>query len=285
MPYWNRKNVLKNLLGLALLPLAAFFFLRWFEHRQVYFPSRSVRAPGEAWGHRLEEIGFKAADGTLLNAWFFPSASPSPRGRFAILLCHGNAGNISHRLELYELLLQTGVNLLAFDYRGYGLSSGRPSEEGTYQDAEAAYQWLRRRGFEAKNIVALGESLGGGVASELALRVPLGGLILQSTFTSVPAIGAEIFPWLPVKTLSRIKYDTLSKLPRIQVPVLVMHSPSDSLVGFQHGKRNFAAANEPRFFWEIAGDHNDALLADHERFLQGINQFLSYVENPMSKKL
>jgi fermentation-respiration switch protein FrsA (DUF1100 family) len=194
-----------------------------------------------------------------------------------MLVCHGNAGNISHRLDTCIALLATGVNVFVFDYRGYGRSEGRPSEEGTYRDAQAAYQWLRQKGFPGTNIVAFGESLGGGVATELAVREPVGGLVLQSTFTSIPDMGAELFPWLPVRWLGTIRYDTHSKLPRLKVPVLVMHSPADELVGFHHGQRNFAAANEPKLFWELRGDHNNPL-ADTKHFIAGMEKFLTLIE-------
>jgi pimeloyl-ACP methyl ester carboxylesterase len=161
-----------------------------------------------------------------------------------------------------------------FDYRGYGRSEGRPSEEGTYEDGMAACQWLYRKGFAETNIVLFGESLGGGIASELATRIGCAGLVLQSTFTSIIDIGAELFPWLPVRWISTIKYDTLSKLPHIKAPVLIMHSRDDRLIGFSHSQRNFDAANEPKLFCELAGEHNDPLtnrsqfIADVEKFLQ-----------------
>jgi fermentation-respiration switch protein FrsA (DUF1100 family) len=153
----------------------------------------------------------------------------------------------------------------------------RPGEEGTYRDAEAAYQWLVQRGFAGTNIVAFGESLGGGVAAELAVHEPLGGLVLQSTFTSIPDIGSELFPWLPVRWLATISYDTRSKLPRLRIPVLVMHSRADEIVPFHHGERNFAAANEPKLFWELPGDHNGAL-GNARHFIAGVEQFLGLVE-------
>jgi pimeloyl-ACP methyl ester carboxylesterase len=175
-------------------------------------------------------------------------------------------------------LLDTGAAVFVFDYRGYGRSEGRPGEEGTYTDAQAAHQWLRHEGFAAVDIIALGESLGGGVASELVLREPVGGLILQSTFTSVTDLGAELFPWLPVRWFGTIKYDTHSKLPRIDVPVLVGHSRADSLIGFHHAERNFAAAHEPRMMWEIGGDHNQFLESDRVRYVEGLNKFLALLE-------
>jgi fermentation-respiration switch protein FrsA (DUF1100 family) len=178
-------------------------------------------------------------------------------------------------------MLDTGAAVFSFDYRGYGRSEGRPGEEGTYLDVQAAYQWLRKRGFAGKDILAYGESLGGGVASELCLREEIGGLILQSTFTCIPDIGRELFPWLPVKLLSTIRYDTCGKLPRLKIPVLVMHSRSDGLIGFRHSERNFAAANDPKLFCEIGGEHNDAL-ADREQFLNGIEKFLQLIDEPHS---
>jgi hypothetical protein len=251
--------------------------LRWFEHSQVYHPDRVLAATGAELGRPFEDVRFKASDGVELNGWFIPAATNSPRAQLAVLLCHGNAGNISHRIEICKALLATGVNVFIFDYRGYGRSEGRPSEEGTYRDAQAAYQWLQQRQFPGTNIIAFGESLGGGVAAELAAREPVGGLVLQSTFTSIPDMGADLFPWLPVRWLGKIHYDTRSKLPRLNVPVLVMHSPADELIGFRHGQRNFAAANEPKLFWELKGDHNDPL-ADPRHFTSGLEKFIGLIK-------
>ena len=267
----------KTLIGVLLTYLLIVLMLRWFEHSQVYHPNRVLTATGAALGQPFEDVRFKASDGVELNGWFFPAATNSPRARLAMLYCHGNAGNISHRLDTYIALLATGVSVFAFDYRGYGQSEGRPSEEGTCRDAQAAYQWLRQKGFSGTNIIAFGESLGGGVAAELAARETLGGLVLQSTFTSIPDMGAELFPWLPVRWLGTIHYDTRSKLPRLKVPVLVMHSPTDGLVRFRHGQANFAAANEPKLFWELKGDHNDPL-ADTQHFIAGLEKFLSLIK-------
>jgi len=251
--------------------------LRWFEHSQVYHPDRFLGATGAELGRPYEEVWFQASDGLKLNGWFFPASINSPRAGWAVLVCHGNAGNISHRLGLCQELLATGVNVFLFDYRGYGRSQGRPSEEGTYRDAQAAHQFLQRKGFAGRHILAFGESLGGGVASELALREELGGIILQSTFTSIPDIGAELFPWLPVRTLGRIRYETCRKLPRLKIPVLIMHSRADELIRFRHGQANFAAANEPKLLWEIQGSHNDPL-EDRELFVAGLEKFLRMVE-------
>ena len=144
---------------------------------------------------------------------------------------------------------------------------------------------MKQKGFAGTNILAWGESLGGGIASDLAAREPIGGLILQSSFTSVPDIGADLFPWLPVRSLSTIKYDTRSKLPRVNCPVLVMHSRADTTIPFRHAERNFAAANEPKSLWEVYGDHNDAVDADPQRFVDGFEKFLQLVEAQRANKI
>jgi pimeloyl-ACP methyl ester carboxylesterase len=251
-------------------------FLRWFEHGQVYHPAKALDPIETKRAEPFEDVWFNASDGTAINAWFFRPPQNAPHRQSAILLCHGNAGNISHRVELCQTLLRLGLNVFSFDYRGYGRSEGKPGEEGTYLDAEAAVKWLENKGFQSSDIIAFGESLGGGVASELALRVPLGGLILQNTFTSIPDIGAELFPWMPVRLIASIKYDTHSKLPRLDIPVMVIHSRDDGLTGFHHAQKNFAAANEPKLFWETQGDHCDLLLDGHH-FLEGMERFLGMV--------
>jgi fermentation-respiration switch protein FrsA (DUF1100 family) len=262
---------------IALVPLVLFMLLRWFEHKQTYQPSRSFWASAAELGRAYEEVHFAARDGVPLHAWYFPGNTNAARAHLAVLLCHGNGGNISHRLGLYDSLLATGVSVFAFDYRGYGRSGGRPGEEGTYLDAQAAHAWLRQRGFAATNIIAYGESLGGGVASELALRETVGGLVLHSTFTSLTDVGAELFPWLPVRTLGSIHYNTRGRLPRLHLPVLILHSRADSLIPFHHAEQNFAAANEPRFLRELAGDHNDGIV-NRQEFLTALEQLLQRLD-------
>jgi pimeloyl-ACP methyl ester carboxylesterase len=149
-----------------------------------------------------------SADGVDLHGWFFPADLDSAsRGRCAV--CH-RTGNISHRLDICSALLETQVAVFLFDYRGFGRSQGRPSEEGTYRDAQAAHRWLQSKGFTPERIIAFGMSLGGGVASELARREKLAGLSCRIPFSSLPALGAELYPWLPVRWVFRIRYDTCS---------------------------------------------------------------------------
>lgn len=272
----NKRRIKVGLTWLTFF-LVLWVVLRWFEHSQVYFPGRTIYPIEPDLRALLQEAWFTVRDGVKLNGWFFPGPTNSPRASMVVLVCHGNAGNISHRGSLVRALRETGVGVLVFDYRGYGRSQGRPSEPGTYQDAHAALDWLKERGFATTNIIAYGESLGGGIASELADTEPLGGLVLQSSFTSIPDIGAELFPWLPVRLLASIKYPTRDRLPRIKIPVLVVHSRTDDIIPFRHGETNFALANPPKLFCEINGDHNGGL-DDPKPFVEGMEKFLQLIE-------
>jgi hypothetical protein len=265
----------KNILALLLAPVVLLAVLWWYEHRSVFQPTRRFDSDGDEFGRKPEDVFLTTHDSVKLHAWFYPASADARHRDHAVLIAHGNGGNISHRLGLYRCWLDAGVNVLAFDYRGYGRSEGIPGEEGTYLDAQAAHAWLVKCGFEPGRIFAHGESLGGGVVTELARREPLGGLVLQSTFARVTDIGSELFPWLPVRTLARIRYDSIGKLPQLGVPVLVLHSRADTVIGFAHGERLFAAANEPKWFREITGDHNDQPEADMAEFTNVLEEFLA----------
>jgi pimeloyl-ACP methyl ester carboxylesterase len=279
----SRRRWSKRLPKIAAALVLLVVLLRWFERSQVYQPSRTLDANPAELGRQFEDVFFKTSDGVRLNGWFFPADANSSRAQIAVLYCHGNGGNISHRMEVYRTFLKMGLNVFAFDYRGYGRSEGRTSEEGTYRDAQAAYRWLRDKGFEGRNIIAFGESLGGGIVSELALREEVGGLVLQSAFSCTADIGAELFPWLPVHKLCTIKYETCQKLPRIRVPVLVMHSRGDELINFRHAQKNSRLANEPKLLWEIEGEHNDPL-GNPAKFVEGMEQLLQMMQRVAPQK-
>lgn len=248
--------------------------IRWFEHKQIYKPNRQLAATGRELGRPVEDVWLKTPDGFRLHGWFFPAEAHAARSHQVLMLCHGNAGNIGHRLHWVKAWLELGLNVFVFDYRGYGRSEGRVHEMGTYTDAQTAWRWLREKGYAPENIVVLGKSLGGGIASELASRERVGALILQSTFTSIPDIGSELFRWLPVRRLHTIQYDTINRLPRIQSPVLVAHGRADDLIGFHHAEKNFKAATGPKMFLEIAGDHVSTIEDGREEYVEGLKVFL-----------
>ena len=242
------------------------------QARLVYLPTREIAAHPDAAGLPYEPVALTTSDGLRLSAWFVPAGEP----RGAVLFCHGNAGNISYRFDTLRILHDLGLSTLIFDYRGYGESEGRPNEDGTYRDAEAAWRWLiEEKGMAPERIVVFGRSLGGGVASWLAAEHPPGALVLESTFTSLPDMGAWIYPFLPVRLLARIHYPTLERMPKLACPVLVAHSRDDTLVPYDHGRRLFEAAAEPKAFLELQGDHNGGFMDMGQAYPDGLDAFIS----------
>ena len=242
------------------------------QSRLVYFPSRQVQWTPDVAGLEYEAVTLVASDGVKTSAWFVPATKP----RGVVLFCHGNAGNISHRLDTMQLHHSLGLSSLHIDYRGYGQSEGKPSEQGTYRDAEAAWRYLTEtRKIPAGQIIIHGRSLGGGVAAWLAAKHAPRGLILESTFTSVPDLGAELYPFLPVRLVARIHYDTRKRLADIKCPVLIVHSPQDEIIPYRHGRRLFEAAREPKTFLEIQGGHNEGWAQSGQQYKQGIDAFVT----------
>jgi len=256
-----------------LLPIPLLWLgLRRLERTNLYFPNRNMEGDPSLLQLGFEDLRLTAADGTTIHAWYIPLRPDSP----VVLFCHGNGGNISHRLDKLLLLRRAGASVLLFDYRGYGRSSGRPDEEGTYQDAEAAYRWLSEvKQVPPARIVAHGESLGGAVALELALRRRVGGLVLDSAFTSVIEMGQRLFPFLPVALVARFRYDNLAKAHRLSCPVLLMHSPQDDIVPYDMGRRLFAALPQPKTFCELTGSHNEGFLESAAVYERAITGFLA----------
>lgn len=229
------------------------------EESLIFLPDRQPLAGWEL--PHVERARFEAADGTKLHGWFFPHDEP----RAVVLFACGNAGNISYRAErLAAFCRRQRVALLAFDYRGYGLSEGRPNERGVLLDARAARKWLAERAAIAeKDVVLLGESLGGGVMVDLAAHDGARGLILERTFTSLPDVAAVHFPFVPVRWLMRNRLDSLSKIVNYRGPLLICHGAADEIIPYALGQRLFAAANEPKCFVDLDRvGHNDPLPPD-----------------------
>ena len=250
--------------------VAGYLFV--FQSNYVYYPGRTLSTdPGDI-GLSFENISFETTDGVKLSGWFIPCDSP----RGVILFCHGNAGNISHRLDSIQIFHRLGLGVFIFDYRGYGQSEGKPSESGTYRDVEAAWQYLvEERQVIPDKIIVFGRSLGGAIAAWQARSHKPGALILESTFTSVPNLAAELYPYLPVKLLSRFKYDTEVYLEGVHCPVLIVYSPDDEMMPYRHGQRLFEVAKEPKEFLEISGSHNEGFINSGKRYEEGLNTFIS----------
>jgi hypothetical protein len=252
--------------------------VRAMEPRLVFAPgtARHLTPPPAALGLRPESVRFRAEDGVTLSGWVMrpPADAADP---LWILICHGNAGNLSEggRAEHYAGLRALGLGIFAFDYRGYGESEGAPDERGVYLDALAAYRELHDGlGVPAGNIVIFGHSLGSAVAVELATRVPAAGLILDGALLSGVARGQEIYPWLPVRLIARNRFESDRKIGRLTLPKLFLHARADDVVPIDHGRRLFALAPEPKRFVELAGGHGDAFLVDSAAYFGAIAAFL-----------
>lgn len=256
-----------------------------FQGNLLHLPSGELVQNPHDIGLAYEDVELQTEDGETLHGWWIPHDEPTG----ALLFFHGNAGNISHRLDSIRIFHQLGLQVLIIDYRGYGRSTGRPSEEGLYEDGRTAWQWLRgEQGIPAANIILFGRSLGAAVAAHLGQEQSDEGLprgvILESSFTSVPDMAARIYPFLPVRTLARYDYATKELVGELRSPVLVVHSPQDDIVPFSHGEAIYRAAREGQApsadFLEISGDHNSGFLTSGATYRDGLADWLDRVREP-----
>ena len=238
--------------GLFFLACATVYF---HQTRLVFHPTRELVVTPDQLGFNYEDVHIEVARGEQVHGWYLRTGSKQAP---VVLFCHGNAGNISHRLETADLILDIGADILLFDYRGYGQSDGAPSEKNVYADTEACYRWLvDHEAVPPEKIVLFGRSLGGAVAVELAHRVKCRGLIVESSFTSTADMGRRMFPWLPVRYLLRHHFDSIKKISTVGCPVLITHSPDDEMVPYEMGRQLYAAAKQPRRFVSLRGGHNE----------------------------
>jgi uncharacterized protein len=241
-------------------------FVMWLlENNLVFHPSPASAYWEEKPDAAIQDVRITSPGGIAIHAWWLPNKPDDP----VLLLCPGNAGNLSGRgTTLVGMLEMLGVSVLIFDYPGYGKSEGKPSEAACYDAADGAIAWLKsEKKIPTERVILYGESLGGGVATEMATRHPSRALVLVKTFTLLPAVAKHHYPWLPVYTIS--------KLPTIHSPVFIASAAKDQIVPYEHGEANFRAANEPKQFLSLEGsDHNDPLPAE---FWIELNAFLDRI--------
>ncbi len=265
-------------LAISVATIVAFLgtALYFLQAKLVFHPSREFVTTPDRHGFSFEETFIQITPGERLHGWFFFGRDADREPDHAVVLfCHGNAGNISHRLETVDLLVHLGADVLLFDYRGYGRSDGSPSEASVYADAEACYHWLTgHKGISPERIVIFGRSLGGAVAADLAGRVGCRSVALESTFTSVADLARCLYPALPLKRLLRYRFDTLSKIRELRCPLLITHSPDDELVPFNMGQRLFAAARQPKRFVKLSGGHNDREYLIRSDYIEALRALL-----------
>ncbi len=244
------------------------------QERMVFLaglPGRALEATPQRLGFAYDDVSLETADGISLHGWYVYA----PESRGTVLFMHGNAGNISHRLDSIAIFCDLGFDTFIFDYRGYGQSEGKPSEKGTYRDAEAAWQYLvDERGQDAETIVIFGRSIGGAIAAWLAARRKAAALIVESSFTSAVDMAAHLYPFMPVRLISRLKYPVIEHVARAESPVLIVHSRNDEIIPFAMGKALYEAAPVPKSFLELSGDHNMGFLLSLDRYREGLEKFI-----------
>jgi alpha-beta hydrolase superfamily lysophospholipase len=257
------KFICRILLIVALSFGALLSYMVSFENQFIYFPDRELWQKPSDIGLLFEETRFQASDGERLHGWFMPREA----ARFTVLHFHGNAGNISHRLSLYRRWHMMGLSVFAFDYRGYGKSTGKPDEAGLYNDARAAWlQLTAKHGISPKTIIIAGRSLGAAVAVKLASEVEAAGLALETPFTSIPDMAAYHYPILPLRRLVSSRYDAKSMIKSVHMPLLLISAGNDEIVPAGMAESIFAAASEPKTHTMLAGNHNDFDLRSDEAY-------------------
>lgn len=259
--------VVRLLFLLFMVNLLMFFQ----QPAMVFYPYKALAATPADWQLDYDQVRLMTEDGISLHGWYLPQ----PGSQRALLFLHGNGGNISHRGDSLKIFHRLGFNVFIFDYRGYGQSSGSPSEAGLYKDATAAWQYLsKQRGFASKDIVVFGRSLGGSVASRLAVEVEPAALILESTFSSARDMAQELFPLLSPMLIMRYDFNTAATIKQVHCPVLVMHSPDDEIIPFSLGQKVYEAANQPKSFIRLRGDHNSGFINSQPAYEQGLAEFI-----------
>jgi len=270
--------LLSLLAGLALIYVSFGAVLYLFQGSMVYLanlPGRALDASPADIGLEYEDVHIDTADGERLHGWFVRAAE----GRGVLLFFHGNAGNISHRLESILIFNRLGLDVLIVDYRGYGQSTGSPTEQGTYRDARAAWDYLvKTRQKAPADIVIFGRSLGGAVGAWLAAGLRAdeqpAAVIIESSFSSGADMARRLYPVYPARLLTRLEYPVVEYASRLQCPVLVVHSRDDEIIPFSMGQAIYAAAPEPKEFIELRGDHNAGFWISRQEYAAGLASFL-----------
>jgi fermentation-respiration switch protein FrsA (DUF1100 family) len=263
-----------GLLASAVVVFTLFVCTRWIESHAVFYPSVHIQATPAAVGVPYEEVTIPTVDGIRLNAWFVRSSTVS---RAVVIYCHGNGGNIGDRIDWMKAFYDMGLNVLLFDYRGYGRSTGRPTEEGVYQDAVTVYDYLvRRPDVDRSLIAAYGESLGGAVAVDMAVKRPLAGLVIDGSFTSAQDMADLLYPGLPTWFMT-CRFDSVTKVRRLTIPKLFFHNRDDTIIPFAVGKRLFDAAAEPKLLVPLPGEHGSGLFSDPERYKHAFQSFMASI--------
>ena len=268
-------KIILALIVFYLVAMLAIYFAQALFIYAPYMPTRELMATPMDIGLKYEEVILNTVDDERIHAWFIPANPFEKTADKTILFMHGNAGNISHRLETIQVFHKLGFNFFIFDYRGFGESTGSPGEKGTYLDANAAWEYLlQEKNLKPDQIILHGRSLGGGVAAELAKNESPAMLILESTFISMPEVSKIHYPFMPTNLIVKHKYKTFNKLKSIKCPILVIHSRDDEVIPFTHAEMNFENANNPKKFIGLRGGHGNGFLLSKQMYIDGLHEAL-----------
>ena len=255
---------------ILLLSVVFFFQRNFLYHPSVdnYLKDQTVREPAE-----IEKVKITTNDKIDLIGWFYNQDLEKFK---TILFFHGNAGSLENRTYKLNHFKNLNVNFLIIAWRGFSGNEGKPKEMGLYEDADSAIKWLKMKGINEKDIILYGESLGTGVAVEIAQNKSYAGVILESPFTSMVNMGKKHYPFFPVRFLLKDKFESYKKITNVSVPILIMHGKDDKIVPYDMGKKMYELANEPKFFYsQEYGDHmveyDEKLLLALEKFIQSLN--------------
>jgi fermentation-respiration switch protein FrsA (DUF1100 family) len=246
------------------------------ERMFIYFPMREIEADPSQIGLEYLDVLTTTSDGVRIHGWFVPR----PGALHTFLIFHGNAGNISHRLEWIQMLHELGAHVMIIEYRGYGRSEGKPFEEGLYLDALAAYGWwTKERAADGSKLILVGESLGCAVAIDLAARVPVDGIVLQSSFTTAWDMAKALMPVGLIQPALGVRFDSAAKIRKITCPKLFIHGDRDEIVPFRLGRKLYDLAPPPKEFYEVPGaSHNGLVWVAGSEYVKRLRAFLSHLE-------
>lgn len=270
------KSMLSIVLTIGGIYLVLLLLMFLFQGQLLFMPSSQMAQSPDAAGMEAEDLYMETEDGVTIHGWYFPHEGSNQ----VIVLSHGNAGNISHRLDIAATLLEAGAAVLMYDYRGYGNSEGSPNEDGLYKDMRAVMGHLTgEKGYSEQEVFQYGRSLGGAVAAWAASEYEIGGLVLDSAFTGLRAMVRDVYPFVP-SFLARYNFPTKEFIKSLDgVPVMVMHSRNDEIISFSHGEALFEAAAEPKRFVELGGTHNDNFFVSRDLIRERWTEFLEEFSN------
>ena len=265
--------------GAAALYVLAALVIWLGQSRLLFYPTTGpyARTP-DALDLPWREVTLTTSDAVQVTGWFIEGPTPDAP---VVLFLHGNAGDMSSRLETLATLRDLGAATLIIDYRGYGTSEGQPDEAGLYRDGAAAWKWLTEQaGYRPGEIVLFGRSLGGAIAAAIAAEHGCAGLVLESTFVSLPELAGDLYPWLPAARLTRYGFDTAAALARSECPVLIAHSPADEIVPFSHAERLATVRPGTTRLLPLSGTHNEPSLESNRAYRAALGAFIHDVTTP-----